>query len=260
MATLRALLRTGILISVYIFFGVLGLGCAGLRIFSHKAYLRAAAYFTRQWGRCSCFIFNIHPRWLGEGSIPSGSLIVANHFGTPDIFVLSSGFEAFFVSKAEIASWPFVSWLTRLGGTIFVDRTRRYEVKSTIAQIQRRLEDGESVILFPESTATDGTGVIPFKSSHFEAAVRSKAPVVPVALVYHDPARPSVAGWGNITFWTHITRLLKNPRLDVTVHVFAPIAPAGDRRWLAGESQRKIGEKFRHLKSVPGPRRDDGVS
>ncbi len=115
-------------------------------------------------------------------------MIVANHSGAPDIFVLAACYPAHFIAKAEVADWPLVNWLARLGGTLFVDRTRRMQVRQSVSQMQERLERGDLMILFPESVATQELETLPFKTSHFEGAVRSGKPVIPVSIVYLDPA------------------------------------------------------------------------
>jgi len=217
----------------------------GLRlVFCRDAQIRRrwCVRFTRLWARCFCFFLNIRIHVTGDGKPPANALIVANHVGSPDIFVLGSCFEAFFVSKDEVRRWPLVGFLTRLGDTVFVDRSRRRQVPATIAAIQNRLAGGFSVTLFPEGGATDGADVIPFKSSHFQAAVLARRPVVPVMVRYLDGGTPSVACWYNKNFFTHVLALLKNAELEVQVQVLAPLAWEPGRRVLAAESRRVIRE------------------
>jgi 1-acyl-sn-glycerol-3-phosphate acyltransferase len=162
-----------------------------------------------------------------------GSLIIANHVGIPDIFVMGAYFPSFFVAKSEIKRWPGMGWLTQLGATIFVDRNRKQQVGSTVNQIQYRLKAKCSVILFPEAQATDGKGILPFKSSHFEAAVQLGKPIVPVVIHYHDNKKSSIACWYNINFLTHLIRLLKQKQLYVTIQTFPPFEGEVDRKILA---------------------------
>ena len=244
MGYLLAVIRTIGLIFIYIVFGLIGLSLFLIFFTSREAHYRSIVFFTQLWAQSSCLLLNIRIKRIGKSRVYPGSLIVANHVGTPDIFVMGSCFPAFFVSKAEIGSWPFMSWLARLGATIFVDRKRRQQVRSTISQILYRLKAGFSVILFPEGQATDGTNVLPFKSSHFEAAIGTGRPVVPVVIHYHDEHSPSIACWYNINFLTHIIRLLKNPRLDVTVEVLSFLQPKPDRRILAKKCHDMIREKY----------------
>ncbi len=240
MGALRAIFRTAAVFVVYPVFTVIGVVLRTAQFISEKRRHHLIAVFTRHWARCSCFIFNIRVKMVGDIKVLPGSLIVANHIGTPDIFVLGYCFPGFFVSKAEIAQWPLFQWLARTGKTILAERSRRQQVKEIIAHMRERLEDGCSVILFPEGKATDGRQVLDFISSPFEAAVLVKSPVVPVTLIYHDRPPPSVACWHEMHFLDHILALLKNPRLDVTVFVHEPITGATDRRALAEISGRHI--------------------
>jgi 1-acyl-sn-glycerol-3-phosphate acyltransferase len=103
---------------------------------------------------------------------------------------------------------------------------------------------GFPVIMFPEGRATDGSQVIPFKSSTFEAAVQAARPVLPVVLHYQDGNSPTVASWINEPFFNHFFRLIKNSRLEVTATILPPVAGFQDRRLLAGECHRVVSQEF----------------
>ena len=178
----------------------------------------------------------------GNASIKPGSLIVANHIGTPDIFILGATFKGFFVSKAEISDWPLFSWLARLGKTVFANRSKRHQVKALIGEIKQRLNSDQCVILFPEAQATDGTDVVPFKSAIFESAVLASRPVVPVEIRYHDDHQPTIAYYGD-SFISHIVTLLKAPRLLATVTVLPEISVGDDRQTLSAKSYKAIHDK-----------------
>ncbi len=245
MGILRAVLRTVFLVTMYFLFALTGVLVLPLRFFSSKRHLKVLTVLTRAWAVVSCIGFNIRVRVEGKRQIAPGSLIVSNHVGTPDIFVLGSCFPAFFVSKSEIANWPLFNLMARLGCTVFAERARRQQVAELVEKIRERLNSGCSVILFPEGGATDGADVIAFKSSPFEAAAQSGSPVVPVTILYHDGNRPSVACWYYMTFFRHILRLLKQPRLDATCIVHAEVHGEADRRRLAETSRARIREAHR---------------
>jgi|TARA_B110000116_G_scaffold5149_1_gene4571 1-acyl-sn-glycerol-3-phosphate acyltransferase len=164
--------------------------------------------------------------------------------GTPDIFVLGSCFPGFFISKSEIGQWPFIGWLVNLGATILVDRDRKQQVRATIEELRCRLEADCSIILFPEGQATNGKDIVPFKSSYFETAIKTGKPVLPVVINYYDKGNPSIACWYNISFITHIIRLLKNKRLDVTIEVLPLIQNETDRKLLSSKCYDMIREKY----------------
>jgi len=244
MRYLLALIRLIGLVSGYLFFGIIGLCLFFMFYKSQEAYYRGIVFFTQLWAQYSCLLLNIRINRIDGLKVCPGSLIVANHMGAPDIFVMGFCFPAFFVSKSEVGRWPLMNWLAQLGATIFVDRSRKHQVRSTINQIELRLKAGCSVILFPEAQASDGKNILPFKSSHLEAAIQVGQPVVPVVIRYHDKNNPSIACWHNFNFLTHIARLLKCTQLNVTVEVLPLLQRESDRKILAWKCHKAISEKY----------------
>ena len=237
-----ALIRIGIFVLVFWVFVVIGAFGHILFFMSPGWLLNWISFFAKLWAQVTCRVLNIQVRIEGDASIKPGSLIVANHVGSPDIFILGSIFKGFFVSKSEIANWPLFSWLARLGMTVFADRSKRHQVKALIAEIEQRLKSDHSVILFPEAQATDGTDVVPFKSAVFESSVLASRPVVPVEICYHDDHQPTIAYYGE-NFSSHIMTLLKAPRLSATITVFPEIPAGQDRQTLAKRSYKAIHDK-----------------
>lgn len=237
-----AVFRVGAYILVFGIFAVIGM-CGHIIFFmSTPRLLKWIAFFAQWWGRVTCFILNIQIQVEGDVNAKPGSLIVANHVGAPDIFILAACFKGFFVSKAEVADWPLFNWLARLGMTIFADRSKRHQVKTIIREIGERLNADQSVILFPEAQATDGTDVVPFKSAVFEAVVLSQRTVIPVSIHYHDGHQPTIAYYGD-SFIEHILTLLKTPRLEATVVILPEISSGPDRQTLAVKSYKVIRDK-----------------
>jgi len=139
MGYLLAITRMLVLVPTYICFGLIGFALLFIYFLSKENYYRTVVVFSRLWAQCSCLLLNIKVKVNHESMVAPGSLIIANHVGAPDIFVMGSCFLSFFVSKAEVRRWPFVGWLTQLGATIFVDRNRKQQVRLTVDQIQCRL-------------------------------------------------------------------------------------------------------------------------
>ena len=237
-----AVIRIGMYALVFGVFVVIG-ACGHVLFFmSPPRLLKWIAFFAQVWARVTCLVLNIQVQIEGNTSIKPGSLIVANHIGTPDIFILGATFKGFFVSKAEISDWPLFNWLARLGKTVFANRSKRHQVKALIGEIKQRLNSDQCVILFPEAQATDGTDVVPFKSAIFESAVLASRPVVPVEIRYHDDHQPTIAYYGD-SFIRHIMTLLKAPRLLATVTVLPEISVGDDRQTLSAKSYKAIHDK-----------------
>lgn len=212
-----------------------------------KKLHRYIAKYSQKWARSICASLNIEIAVQGETPKFDTALIVANHVGSPDIFVLGSCFQVVFVSKEEVRNWPLIGFLANLGHTIFVNRTKKQQVRETILSIKNRLNSGFSVLLFPEARVTDGNDVYPFKSAHFEAAILSEKPVLPVMIHYENSENPKIARWGNQTFIFHIMALLKNQKLKATVTTFPLIPSSSDRKDLSIKSHEPIQKLYNEI-------------
>ncbi|MBM14670.1 MAG: 1-acyl-sn-glycerol-3-phosphate acyltransferase [Nitrospina sp.] len=246
MGYVLAFLRFLTYIVIFIIFILIGIAVHILFFLSQSERFKWISFFTHYWAKITCWILNFQFEIHGEKSYRPGSLIVANHVGTPDVFILGALTKGFFVSKAEILDWPFFNFLAWLGMTIFADRKNKMQVRSIIKKMETRLNSNCSVIIFPEAQATDGTDVIPFKSAVFESAVRAQAPVIPVTIKYHDGNQPTIAYYGD-SFFKHMLTLLKNPRLCATVFVLPAIVAGTDRSQLARSSYNAVRDCYRDV-------------
>jgi 1-acyl-sn-glycerol-3-phosphate acyltransferase len=186
-------------------------------------------------------IFKLEVRTAGP--VPARGLLVSNHLGYLDIFLLASIAPVVFVSKREIKSWPVVGWLTQMGGTLFVDRERRVHVGQVNDEIQAALNRGALVVLFPEGGSSNGQTVLPFKSSLLEPAAQTTHPLSVSAIQYAiedgDVVR-EVCYWGDHTFFPHLLNLLGKRTVRANVR-FAPVQRTGvDRKQLAVQLREEI--------------------
>lgn len=209
----------------------------------------------------------------GRRAKSAGTLYVANHVSYLDILVLGGMLPARFVAKQEVAVWPGIGFAARLARTIFLDR-RGVESKRAADGLRERLAAGDRIIMFPEATSTDGSRVVPFRSSLFQSVMEVEGAVVqPVSVAYTRlngvplgrALRPFVAWYGDMTLVPHVWDMLSLGRLDVTVIIHPPIAVAdvADRKALAkachdvvgdGVSAALSGRIGRDVKTGRGPR------
>jgi 1-acyl-sn-glycerol-3-phosphate acyltransferase len=115
---------------------------------------------------------------------PGPRILACNHASYADIPVLLALVprDFLFVAKKEIASWPLVGAFVRRAGHLTVDRWDAPQSINDAASLARAIEDGWSVLVFPEGTFTAAAGLRPFRLGAFAAAVQTGAPVVPLAL------------------------------------------------------------------------------
>lgn len=179
--------------------------------------------------------------------------LVANHASWLDILVLKSVVPVFFVSKAEVATWPGIGALARMMGTVFIRRDPR-EAATQRAIFETRLRAGHRLLFFPEGTSSDAQRVLPFKSTLFDAfftpGLRDLLQVQPVTLAYHPAADldpRALAWWGDMAFAPHFLGILGVPRAGrviVTFHAPIPVATMPDRKALARACEAAVRAGF----------------
>jgi 1-acyl-sn-glycerol-3-phosphate acyltransferase len=148
-----------------------------------------------------------------------------------------------FLAKQEVGSNRWTRWLVDLQGAVYIDRGRKRCIPAVNADISLRLRAGTPVALFAEATTSDGTRLLRFRASHFEAARLAEAVVQPVYLDYcaiagicaTRPAKAIVAWYGDMAFLPSLWRVLNCGGVRCDVHYGEPIAFDGacDRKTLA---------------------------
>ncbi len=136
-----------------------------------RAEQRPAYRALRQKNACRRALKAIGVETVVTGTRPVkiAHLIVSNHLGILDPFVIGSLFLVVFSGKAEMFNWPVAGWVCRSIGLIPVYRTRKTATASFAEEVAHRLDHGINVLVFPEGTTTGGTNVQQFKTGAFAA-------------------------------------------------------------------------------------------
>jgi 1-acyl-sn-glycerol-3-phosphate acyltransferase len=148
-----------------------------------------------------------------EGQRPTHGLVVANHLSYLDILVLSAAMPCFFVAKVEIGGWPFFGKASRIGGTIFVDRSSVASNMTVAKQMTERLKLSIPipVLLFPEGTSTDGSSILRFHSRLIDPATSIGAPITTACIRYvidGGIAERELCWYGDDPFAPHLWKAL----------------------------------------------------
>jgi 1-acyl-sn-glycerol-3-phosphate acyltransferase len=110
-------------------------------------------------------------------------VMVSNHQSFVDILVLFRLFRHFkWVSKIENFRVPLIGWNMRLNRYIALVRGNRESVVRMMNECEATLAAGSSVMIFPEGTRSLDGRLRPFKPGAFELALRTRAPILPIAL------------------------------------------------------------------------------
>lgn len=205
-------------------------------------------FVFRCWSRFGLVVFGA--RLTVEGDPPEAPfLLVANHLGYVDIFVLASRLDAVFIAKAEIADWTVMGLACKLVRTIFVDRNLKRDIPRVLLEIEDRLRYRQGVVLFPEGTSSGGAEVRRFRPALLEVAARADHPVHHASLAYRTPpdeppAHLAVCWWGDRPFLPHFLRLLMLPGFEASLVFGSEPVRGGDRKQLARALHRAVSAHF----------------
>lgn len=179
-----------------------------------------------------------------EGKPHKGALLLANHVSWLDIPALAHATGSAFVAHDGLAAYPFLKWLCEMNDTVFIARHDRASIAEQVRQIRAAMAQRGFLTLFPEGTTSDGTGLLPFKSSLLSALdpLPAGVAVQPVLLAYEDAARMAWVGeeHGADNFKRILARLRP---IRLTLVFLPPLqgAALADRKAISAAARNQIG-------------------
>jgi 1-acyl-sn-glycerol-3-phosphate acyltransferase len=150
------------------------------------------------------------------GDFPERGALISNHLSYLDIVVFAALHPCVFVSKAEIAQWPVVGWMTTMSGTVYVARGHGGSALKARKGMQAALDMGLPVVFFPEGTTTNGSQMLKFHSGLLSQVIEGGASVTAAHLRYsfsleNGPdvsIEDDVCYWGDRNMLAHIFKFL----------------------------------------------------
>lgn len=189
-------------------------------------------------------------RLIVEGVPPTGQFfLVSNHVSYVDVIALGANLGCFFIAKAEVRSWPLLGYISHVAGTLFIDRELRRDVARVNALVERTLNEGYGVVLFPEGTSSQGFDLLPFRSPLLAYPVAAEMEVHTASISYRTPpgeipANLSLCWWGDAPFAGHCLQLLGVREFEVRVRFGGAIHSGGERKALAKRLQDEVASIF----------------
>ncbi len=152
-------------------------------------------------------------------------VFIGNHMSTLETFVLPTLIPPYrpatFVIKKSLVDYPLFKHLMRSRNPIVVNRTNpREDLKTVLQQGCQRLENGLSVIVFPQTTRTTTFEAEHFNSIGIKLAKKAGVPIIPLAL--------KTEAWGNGNRFKDFGAI--QPEKKVHFEFGAPIDSAGNAR------------------------------
>ncbi len=147
---------------------------------------RGANFFMSTWPRMLLSASGVRLNVLGAENLghQRPAVFIFNHRNNFDPLITASLIRDDWtgVAKKELASDPVSGALGRLVDTIYVDRDDTESAVESLRQAETLVEKGLSVMISPEGTRLDTTGVGPFKRGAFRMAMAAGIPIVPVVI------------------------------------------------------------------------------
>lgn len=200
------------------------------------------------WSRSFATLARMEIEIIGDRPKPP-FFLVSNHLSYVDIPALRLAANGIFVAKSEIRDWFLAGPMIRNMGNVFIDRKNRRDIPRAGAEVLKKLNEQEGVILFPEGTSTKGETVLPFNSSFLEFAAKTDLPVWYASLRYVTPEggpSPSerICWWDDTGFIKHMWLLFSLPSFKAVITFGQEPVIDTDRKQLAARLHKRVEEAF----------------
>jgi len=166
---------------------------------------------TKAWSTATLDMFKAEVEVLGHENIPEQGpvVFVANHQGYGDILMCLYALDKFqigFVAKSDLEKLPWYGdWIKNIR-SVYIKRDSPRASLDAINEGIELLEQGFSLVLFPEGTRSHGPEMGPFNKGSLRLATKPEVPIVPVTLS------------GSYKFFEETGKVEKNVRMKVTIH------------------------------------------
>lgn len=176
--------------------------------YTEEQHFRLLKYIDRRANKGG----NIRVNGYGLENIPkeNGFIFYPNHQGLYDVLAILEVSPVPFgvVAKKEVAEVPLLKQVFACTRSFILDRDDVKQGMQVILNVIKEVKAGRNYLIFAEGTRSkQGNKMLDFKGGSFKAAIRSKCPIVPVALI--DTYKAFDTG--------------STDRLDVQVHFLPPL-------------------------------------
>ena len=179
------MIRTIFVWSCIVLFGLI-FGVFAILSYPFDPKGRLGHHCAKLWGKVCLLANGVHLEMEGlEHLHKEGPYVfMSNHQGSYDIFSLLGylPFQFKWLVKKELFLIPVLGWGMAAVGYISIDRAGTRETVEAMNKAARKIREGMSVVIFPEGSRSPDGSIQPFKKGGFTLAVKSKVPIVPIAI------------------------------------------------------------------------------
>jgi 1-acyl-sn-glycerol-3-phosphate acyltransferase len=173
-----------------------------------------------------------------------GVFLISNHVSWLDIPALGAVTGTAFIANDGLLAHGWLHWLCRLNDTVFVARHDRASVRRQVEQVREAIGENGALTIFAEGGTSDGSAILPFKSSLLSALtpVPAGVSIHPVLLDYGRETR-SIAWVGEEHGGHSYLKIAARWRpVRLTVHLLPalPEADLADRKRIAAAAHAAL--------------------
>ncbi len=147
---------------------------------------RPLIWLFRAW--CRAFVraididLRLHQQYPQQ--LPTRFILIANHPGAFEDIGIPALFDVVSLAKREVQDWFIVGRITRLAGTLYVDRDDPASRQQAVETMVKAVSSGQNIALYPEGGCMGRRLFGEFKSGAFEVSIRTGIPILPIFLHY----------------------------------------------------------------------------
>lgn len=169
-------------------------------------------YPGKIWSKVICYslLLPVKVRQNAYVSKKQSYVFVANHQGAFDIFLIYGflGRNFKWMMKQSLRKMPFVGPACQAAGHIFVDKTGPSKIKETIDHAHDVLQNGTSLVVFPEGSRTFTGHMSTFRRGAYQLADNLQLPIVPITINGSFEVFPRTGKWVN---WHPLEMIIHDP-------------------------------------------------
>lgn len=163
----------------------LAAGALGVGLLS-RSRRHGVNFFTSTWPKVLLATNGIRINVVGAHNLTAQrpAVFLYNHRNRVDPFVAAALMRDNWIkiAKKELARDPIIGTLLKLNDGVFLDRDDTAAAVETLHQVEERAKEGLSILIAPEGTSLETTGVGPFKKGAFRIAMAAGVPIVPIVI------------------------------------------------------------------------------
>jgi putative phosphoserine phosphatase/1-acylglycerol-3-phosphate O-acyltransferase len=147
---------------------------------------RGVNFFTSNWSRLLLNATGVNINVIGEENLTAQrpAVFIFNHRNNFDPIIAGSLIRDNFTSvgKKELENDPLVGTIGKVMDAAFIDRDDPRAAVEGLRKVEELARKGLSIMIAPEGTRMDTTGVGPFKKGAFRIAMSAGIPIVPIVI------------------------------------------------------------------------------